>query len=53
MIRILADQQRSLDRRVRTNRYRDVSNTSTSSCSSQQERLGRIAEEHGTGPRMV
>jgi len=53
MTRILADQRRSLNKQIQTDRHRDVSNTSNSSCSSQQKRSDRIAEEYGTRPRVI
>ena len=50
--RILADQRRSLNGQVQTNRHRNVSGTSNNGCSNQREHPGRIAKEYGTRPRV-
>ena len=52
MTRIFTDHERSL-RWLQTNRHRDISSTSISISSNQQEYTDKNAEKHGTRPRMV
>jgi len=52
MTRVFTDHRRSLNEQ-QTNRHRNVNSTSTDSSNRPREYTGRIAEEYGTGPRMV